>query len=137
MPEPDRRKPRSVRHFLFEEKGSATIEMVLWLPVLLFILAVITDASLIFGTRAQILRVIQDANRGAAIGKFMTAEATETFIVDNLGDLADVADVETVFAGGVVTSTVSVPSAELTATGFFSGFAGFDVIVTTQHRLEA
>jgi Flp pilus assembly protein TadG len=127
----------SIRRMMRREDGSVTVEVVLWLPVLLFLLAVTADASLIFGTRAQILRVVQDANRAASIGRLRDEDATIKYIKDNIGVYADKATVTTEFVSGVVSSTVVIPSYKLTATGFFSGFAGFNVTVNTQHRLEA
>ena len=127
----------SLKRLLRREDGSVTVEIVIWLPVLIFMLALMADASLIFGTKAQVLRIVQDANRAASIGRFRTTQETVKYIRDNLGVYANDATVTSVFRSGVVSSTVVIPTKALTATGFFSGMANFNVTINAQHRLEA
>lgn len=128
---------RSLKRVLRREDGAVTVEVVLWLPILVFLLALMADASLIFGTKAQILRIVQDANRATSIGRFRTTAETVTYIRTNLGGFAANATVTSVVTSGVVSSTVTIPSEDLTATGFFSGMANFNVTINAQHRLEA
>jgi Flp pilus assembly protein TadG len=127
----------SIKRLLRREEGAVTVEVVIWLPFLIFLLTLIADASLIFGTKAQVLRIVQDANRAASIGRFRTTAETSAFIRTSMGAYATGATINTVFNAGVVSSTVIIPSANLTATGFFSGMAGFNVTINAQHRLEA
>ena len=63
---------RFARRFIRHDNGGVTIEAVLWMPVFVALLCLVADASLIFGRQAEVLRVVQDANRAMSVGKFGT-----------------------------------------------------------------
>ncbi len=128
---------RLVGRFRRNEEGTATVEAVIWLPFLLFLLAFIADASLIFGAKAEVLRVLQDANRATSIGRLRTSQQTIDYITVRIGGISSSAVVTSVVTAGVVSSTVVIPASDLTATGMFGGMSDFNVRVNAQHMLEA
>ena len=70
---PKRGKIRgALRRLLRAEEGSATVEVVLWIPFFLFLIALIADASLLFNRQAQMLRDVQNANRAYSVGRLTT-----------------------------------------------------------------
>ena len=120
-----------------EDHGSATIEAVIWMPVFVLILCLVADASLIFSKQAQVLRIVQDANRAYSVGRIMTTADAEAFILARIGELSPHATVRSTLQSGVIVSTVTMPSSDLTATSFVSPFSALNVTVTAQHMSEA
>lgn len=127
----------SIRRMMRSEDGSSTIEFVLWLPILVSLITITADASLILGAKARVLRVVEDANRATAIGRFRTVAETQDYVKANIGTYAAQATVTSVFSGGVVSTTVVIPSKALMAVGFLGYLTGINVTVTAQHMLEA
>lgn len=139
-------KPRSygkspfgcgLRKRLHRDDGTATVEFVIWLPVILLIFALIADVSLIFGGQAQALRVVQDANRALSIGRFQTIEATETFVLSQIGELSANATIEITVVDGVIFSVLTIPASDLMATGFYNSLVDIDLEIQTEFLSEA
>lgn len=129
--------PRVLSRFLRGQDGSSTVESIIWIPVFVFLLGLIADTSLMFGNQAEVLRVVQDANRSLSLGRIMSTDEAETFITDRIARLSPNATVTTTVLGGVIHSVVDMPSSDLTATGFFSGFATITLRVQSYHLSEA
>jgi Flp pilus assembly protein TadG len=77
----------SLKRFLAAEDGSYTIESVIWLPIYVFILAIMMNVSMVFFNESQILRVVQDGNRSFAVGRISSLEAVETYVTDRIAYL--------------------------------------------------
>ena len=127
----------SLRRFLQCEDGSVTIEFVLWLPILVLLISLTADAALIFGNKANVLRVVQDANRAASIGRLLTVQETQDYVRTRMGVLATNATITSVINAGVISTTVVIPTNDLIATGFLGKLAGINVTINAQHMLEA
>lgn len=128
---------RRVGPFLRDESGSFTIETVMWLPVLVFLFCMIADASLMFGKQAQVMRVVQDANRALSVGRLQSDAEVEAYIAQQIAWMTTNAVIATDVTNGVISSTVSIPAGDMTATGFISAFSSLTVSVTAQHLSEA
>lgn len=128
---------RRVGPFLRDESGSFTIETVMWLPVLVFLFCMIADASLMFGKQAQVMRVVQDANRALSVGRLQSDAEVEAYIAQQIAWMTTNAVIATDVTNGVISSTVSIPAGDMTATGFISAFSSLTVNVTAQHLSEA
>jgi Flp pilus assembly protein TadG len=128
---------RTSADFLADECGAATIEAVLWMPTFAFLLALIADTSLMFGAQAEVLRIVQDANRSMSIGRIMSEDDAETFIRARIDRLSPNATVTTSVTDGVIRTVVDLPSSDLTATGFFAGYATITLRVTAYQLSEA
>ena len=90
-----------IRHFLWQdEDGAASIETVILMPLFLVVLAAIVDATMIFYGQAQVLRVVQDANRSLSIGRMTSVAEAEDFVATALADMGPAL---------VVSSAVDVP----------------------------
>lgn len=122
--------------FLRESDGSSTIEFLMWLPLLTFVIALGADVALYFGYKATILRIVDDANRAASIGRLTTATATKNFIIGKLGGFSSVATVTVTVSNGIVVSTVTIPTKDVTATAVLSTFNVKNLYVVGQHLLE-
>ena len=130
-------KARVIATFRRKEDGAATVEFVLWLPVIAFLFGLVADTALIFGGQAQVLRVVQDANRAMSIGLVRTVDDTQSMILAGIVRIAPNATVETTVNAGVIRSTVFIPVTDLTATGLVDAFTKFDVAVFAQHLAES
>jgi len=54
---------RSVMHFLRDERGSQSIEFVLWVPIFVAILVIVVDASTLYITQTEMENVARDTAR--------------------------------------------------------------------------
>ncbi len=118
------------------DDGSATIEAVLWMPFFLAAFTFVVDGTMIFHNHSQILRVVQDANRGLSVGRYDTEAETETEIEARLASVSPNTNATTSISAGVIRTTVTVPAADLDVIGMFAGLAAPTLTLTTQHFLE-
>lgn len=128
--------PRSIARNLSDDSGAATVEFVLWLPVVMLVFGLIVDTSVIFGDRSQILRVVQDINRAVSIGHVRSSDDAEAIILADISNIAPNALVETTLTDGIITSTVTIPVSDLTVTNLIDVFRDFNVTVSAQHLSE-
>ena len=125
-----------LRIFAGEKHGSATVEAVLWTPVFLLLFGLLTDTSLIFGRQAEILRVVQDANRSLAVGHFQTVAEAQAYISTRVATFSKHSTVLVSIVNGIISSSVSMPATDLTVTGIFQGFSGLTISVVASQMLE-
>lgn len=123
--------------FRREEHGTATVEFVLWVPMMVLLFALVADTATIFGGKAQVLRVVQDANRALSIGRVRTVEDTQDLIIAGIFNIAPHATVVTTVDNGLISSTVMIPVTDLAATGLVDSFTDFRVRVISQHLAES
>lgn len=100
-----------IGRFARDEDGAVTVETVIWLPFLFLILALITDASLAFYSKADAFRIIQNGNRLYSIGALDTTAKVETFVETVFRNTAINADATTVVDddGLLVGTSLSYP----------------------------
>lgn len=118
------------------EDGSITIEAVLWLPLYLMFFALVADVSLLFHAQAKATRIAQDINRLAVIG-----------YLENESEMKDRADAQiqafspsgfaqVTMASHAVSTTVTMPTNDLVAVGWFSALTGENIVVQAVHLME-
>ncbi len=132
---------RAIRRFLRAETGSATVEVVLWIPFFLFLLALIADASLLFNRQAQMLRDVQNANRAYSVGRLTTTAAVQNLLVNAYQPVSrNVQAVSTLdtsaVSTGVIRTTLSVPARDVNSIGIIASIANINLSVTAQHYRE-
>ena len=125
-----------IRAFARKERGSATIEAVLWTPIFLLLFGLLTDTSLIFGRQAEILRVVQDANRSLAVGHFLTVAEAKAYISTKVATFSRHSTVLVAINQGIISSSVSMPATDLTVTGLFQAFSNLTISVAASQMLE-
>lgn len=126
-----------LRRFLRNDTGTATVEFVLWLPLVLLIFGTIVDFSLVLSGEARALRVVQDANRGLSVGHFQTIAAAKSYILTQVSSLSSHATIDMTVVNGVIISRLTLPAADLMATGMYSGLINLKVTVVAQFLSEA
>ena len=70
---------RRLLSFIRDERGVATIEFVLWVPPMLFMLLMITDASVLYLTYTDMFNVSRDVARRVSVGA-MTVEDVPDYV---------------------------------------------------------
>ncbi len=133
---------RPFRPFRRREDGSVTVEFVLWMPILLLLISLTADAALLFGAKANVLRVVQDANRAASIGRLGTdlgdmTTGARNYVRTNIGYMATNATITSqIVNGNVISTTVVIPSNDLIANGFLGRLTNINITINAQHLLE-
>lgn len=134
---------RSPRAFLQREDASATIEFVLWLPIVILILLLIVDASMLFMSRSQAIRVLQDTNRLYSTGQF-TGETlderlgkAEAYALSRLQPMSPSATADTTESiNRVVRTVATLETAEISQIGFLGVVIDQQMTVVAEHRVE-
>ncbi len=124
------------KRFARDESGSATVEFVLWLPMVLVAFGLTVDVSMIFHSQSQVLRIVQDANRSASLGRLQTAAATESYVESRLQKASSAANATSTINGGVITTTVTYPARDFQVLGFFQQFNTLEITVNSEHLIE-
>lgn len=125
------------RGFFRQEQGTATVEFVIWLPVVMLVFAIIVDVSLILGGEAQALRVVQDANRGLSVGYFLKVEDAKAYVLKQVKPLSSNAKIDITVINGVINSRLTMPAKDLMSTGFYDSFINLNVTVVAEFLSEA
>jgi Flp pilus assembly protein TadG len=123
--------------FKEDERGIATIESLLWMPLFFYLFILITDVSFIFYGKAQGLRIVQDGNRAFATN-LLELEAAEQNIITRLNVVAPNSTATMIFDGatGLVTTFATMPASSLMAVGSIPNFVNLDVRITEAHYRE-
>ena len=125
------------RAFIRRENGTATVEFVIWLPVVMLVFAMVVDVSMLLGGEAQALRVVQDANRGLSVGHFLTIDAAEAFVLTQVASLSSNAIVDITVINGVINSRLTMPAADLMSTGIYDALLNINITVVAEFLSEA
>ncbi len=128
-----------LNRFLTETSGSITIESILWLPFYALFIIMIINVSLMFNGRAQVQRTLQDINRLASSGYYVSEEEVEARIRSLLSHISSNLEIEATIDSdlGVITAVASLPVNDLTVIGSIPEFANFDVTVGAWHLIES
>lgn len=116
------RLDRRVARFWHRENGAATIEVILWLPFFLGLFSLMVDISMIFNNQSRIMRIIQDGNRNYSIRRLTTNAETETYVENRIAPISTNASAVTTNVAGLITTTVTVPLADLDLLGIAYAF---------------
>ena len=125
-----------LKRFRRDERGSATIEAVPWLPLFVIFFVMIADVSLGFFRQTEVLRVVQDGNRALSVGRFGGAAEVEQFVKDTIASMTTRAQVTTTVNSGVINTKALVPVEDLVAVGMFNFLNGYNITVQSNHYVE-
>jgi len=131
------RQPRvQVGKFARGEDGSATIESVLWIPVFVWLLALIVNVSMVVFEKNQAYRVVQNANRILSTGYMQSEAEAEAYIRSKIAHIAPDATVSTRIVDGLVTSEITYQVSDLLLPHVVVDFANIWIRVSSQHFME-
>lgn len=129
-----------LKRFMADDRGVATIESLLWFPLFVYLLVLITDVSFIFYGKAQALRIVQDGNRAFSIRhpSAATRAQAEAFIEANLHRFDPTAKATVAYdiTTGLIRTTATISASELMAVGSIPGFGDFTLEIVAHHFQE-
>ena len=70
---------RDILTFLRDDRGSQTIEIVLWIPIFVALLVIIIDASTLYLTQSEMWNVARDTARRMTTGALTTEADAEDY----------------------------------------------------------
>lgn len=114
------------RRALRDERGAASMELCMWFPFFVLIVAIITDASVLFLTQGSMWDTAREAARRVAISQ-MTADEVEPFVQNKLISPARSVDVA-VEDGDEVIIELAVSMSDATIFDIFTPFYGGPVV---------
>lgn len=134
-------KLSKLKAFLRQEGGSATIEFVLWLPIVMAILLLVVDSSMLFMSRSHAMRVLQDTNRLYSVGQFTGTAAeritkAQNYALSRLRGLSPSATATTTETNRVVRTSATMETREIAAIGFLGMMIDTTMVVSAEHRVE-
>ena len=126
---------RGVRRIVSCDKGSTTVEFVIWVPFFAGMLVAVADVSLVLATRANMWQVARETARAVARHEVAVDDAT-TYVRDHL--LLGAPDNYSISVGetGDVTVQVSIPSAQASIFGIYGTLMTADLVATATRRSE-
>ncbi|MDP2081634.1 MAG: TadE/TadG family type IV pilus assembly protein [Pseudotabrizicola sp.] len=122
---------RNYRHSRIwrDERGSATVEFVMMVPVFMALMFLIADASMVYNKQAMLMDISRDTAR--IVSRYaLTAEEAQTHAVKAAGTSASPATAHVSIIDGFVTVTVATDAATAAPFGFIK-FAISDKISAT------
>ncbi|AWB47714.1 hypothetical protein HYN69_03645 [Gemmobacter aquarius] len=122
--------------FRRDDRGSFTVEALIWLPIFVVVMCMTADTAMIYAKQSQVMRVVQDANRAYAVGKFADAASTQNYILGLVRPMSPGATAVSSLANGIITTTVTMPARELMATGMLPMLGSATVRVVLQQMKE-
>lgn len=134
-------KCSEIKAFLRQEGGSATIEFVLWLPIVMAVLLLVVDSSMLFLSRSHAMRVLQDTNRLYSVGQFTGTAAervtkAQNYALSRLRGLSPSATATTTESNRVVRTSATMSTKEIAAIGFLGMMIDTTMVVSAEHRVE-
>lgn len=125
-----------LRRYARDEDGSHTIEAVIWLPIFVIILALIINISVIYNRQAQIIRIVQDANRSYSVGRLTSTNEVRNAVLLAISGVAPNAVATSTETSGVITTRVDIPTTDLMPVDMFKILRSKTVTVTAQQYAE-
>ena len=124
-----------LRKFRDDTNGSISVEFILWLPMVAFLLLVAVDASMAFMRQSHQWQVSREAAR--IVSRYGMDEATaEAYVAQeaSINGVPPTVDVKFELANVVVET--AMPMAAMTPFGTLGFLAGDDISIRVTHAME-
>ena len=126
----------SVFTFLRDEKGAVTIEFVLWVPIFVGLLVLVTDASIIYLTHSEMWNVARDTTRRMTPEEITTTAEARDYAAAHLFLGARTYVIDPDF-GGDMNVTIAIGLDEAAIFGFFfKSILGQSLVASVTMRRE-
>ena len=121
--------------FRRSEDGGVTIEFVLWLPLLVSLFLIATDATVAFMRQSQMWQVSRDTAR--IVSRYgMTEAAAENYAIQNAAFGTTVPEVDVETNGTEVTVAIVTPANAMTVFGTLNFALGTNITTRVVHAME-
>jgi Flp pilus assembly pilin Flp len=127
---------RSVFTFLRDEKGAVTIEFVLWVPIFVGLLVLVTDASIIYLTHSEMWNVARDTTRRMTTEQITNSAEARDYAAAHLFLGARTYVIDPDF-GGDMNVTIAIGLDDAAIFGFFfKSILGQSLVASVTMRRE-
>lgn len=127
---------KGMKRFARETDGSATVEFVLWFPLVIIVFALLANVTMMFYSQNEVLRAIQDGNRNMSVGRFETTLENESYIEARIAGLLPNARATSTVNSGVVTTIVTYPASDVIFLNAFNNFSSLRLSARADHYIE-
>ena len=120
-----------------DERGAVTVEAVLWIPLFIFVVMLITNAALAFYAKGEASRIVQNANRAYSTQVLGTKDAVETWVEGAFTRSVNDDATTTISADKtLVTTQLSFPVRDVVAFNLVSIPVSWKITVRSEHYVE-
>jgi Flp pilus assembly protein TadG len=126
-----------LKRLVKSESGNASIESLFWIPIFVFILVLIVDASFVFHGKTQALKIIQDNNRAYSVGRLTTPAELEQAVAAEIARLSPNATISSSLTSGIATTTVSFPAIDMMSVGSIEALQRITISVVSKQYVES
>ncbi len=126
----------TLRAFVRSERGAATVEACLWIPVLLTFFILILDATIIFLRETDAQRIVQDGTRQYVTGAIETEAELDAWLEDMMSAISPNAQANSTVSSGVLTTTIEYPAEDTDLTGSAGLLGGLTMKVRSIQLVE-
>lgn len=126
-----------LKRLVKSESGNASIESLFWIPIFVFMLVLIVDASFVFHGKTQALRIIQDNNRAYSVGRLTTPAELEQAVAAEIVRISPNATISSSVTSGIVTTTVSFPAIDMMSVGSIEALQRITISVVSKQYVES
>ena len=127
---------KRIKYFAVCEKGSSTLEALIWVPIIVYLMSMIADFSFVFYGKANTLRLVQDSNRALSVGQVASTTEVEDLVRRGMADVSQDVAVTTTVDSGIIRTVVSLPATAFTAVHAVPGLSQMNITITSQQFLE-
>jgi Flp pilus assembly protein TadG len=111
---------RGILTFLRDDRGSQTIEIMLWIPIFVALLVIITDASMLYLTQTEMWNVARDTARRMTTTNLKTVDEAVVYANEQLNLYTNNSGLYSVDASydPVVQVVIQIGAGDISFTGF-------------------
>ena len=122
-------KVAAIRNFFRDERGVETVQFVVWVPFICFLLVIVTDASYLYLGQTQMWSVARDTARQMVIGALDDEAEARSYATGRLGIYENNYKVTFREETSFIQVVITVPVAQIVPFGMFTRkFLGEDVM---------
>jgi len=111
---------RTISELLADEQGAMTVDFVVWLPLFVSLLVIVTDASILYLTQTEMWNVARDTVRRMTTGQVATMNDAECWAQTELTQTSHlVYNVETTSTKDFNSVRITVPLNDASTFGYF------------------
>lgn len=122
--------------FFSREDGVVAVATVIWLPIFVMILWLMSETAIAFSGETQIMQVIEDANRLYATGYIQSATDTQNFILSRFPRWSSAMTVATTETNKVIQTVVTIPLTTITGINAIQQFSGMTLTISGEQMSE-
>lgn len=127
---------RRLKIFARSETGSSTLEALIWVPIIVFLMTMIADFSFVFYGKANALRLVQDSNRALSVGQVTTTSEVEDLVRQGMSGISENVMVTTNVTSGIIKTVLTLPANDFTSVRSVPGLSNVNVTIASQQFLE-